>query len=56
MFIKLSIIDILQFKLEVTAIKRVECIPMQKLTYGFAEIHVIEKIMTSQKLYDIITF
>ena len=33
-----------------------ECIQMQKLTYGFVEIYVIEKVMTLQKLYDVITF
>ena len=36
--------------------ERIECIQMQKLTYGFVEIHVIEKAMMSHKLYDIITF
>ena len=29
---------------------------MQKLTKGFVEIYVIKKAMTSQKLYDVITF
>ena len=29
---------------------------MQKLTKGFVEIYVIEKAMTSQSLYDVITF
>lgn len=36
--------------------ERVECIQMHKLTYGFVEIYAIEKVMTSQKLYDVITF
>ena len=36
--------------------QKVEFIKMQKLTYGFVEIYVIEKVMTSQKLYDVITF
>ena len=27
-----------------------------KLTYGFVEIYVIEKVMSSQKNYDVITF
>ena len=36
--------------------QKVEFIHMQKLTYGFVEIYVIEKLMTSQKLHDAITF
>ena len=36
--------------------QKVECIQMQKLTYGFVEMYFIEKVMTSQKLYDVITF
>ena len=36
--------------------QKVECIQMQKLTYGYVEMYFIEKVMTSQKLYDVITF
>ena len=36
--------------------QKVEFIQMQKLTYRFVEIYVIEKVMTLQKLYDVITF
>ena len=36
--------------------QRVKCIQMQKLTYGFVEIYVIEKALTSQNLYDVVTF
>ena len=30
--------------------QKVECIQMQKLTYGYVEMYFIEKVMTSQKL------
>ena len=36
--------------------QKVECIQMQKLTYGYVEMYFIEKVITSQKLYDVITF
>ena len=29
---------------------------MQKLTYAYVEMYFIEKVMTLQKLYDVITF
>ena len=36
--------------------QKVECIQMQKLMYGYAEMYFIEKVMTSQILYYVITF
>ena len=36
--------------------QKVECIQAQKLTYGYVEMYFTEKVMTSQKLYDVITF
>ena len=36
--------------------QKVECIQMQKLTYGYVEMYFTEKVMMSQKLYDVITF
>ena len=35
--------------------QKVECIQMQKLTYGYVEMYFIGKVMTSQKLYDAMT-
>ena len=36
--------------------QKVECIQMDKLTHGYIEMYFIEKVITSQKLYDVITF